>query len=402
MGRQMAIHKPDGGLTLEEKKIVKALLNRKWRNQDIQALVNSGGRKATVNSGRITSVKQSDVIAPASDNEVDAYLRRKRSFDPSTGLDLFDDERLIRAREAMILAVQVFNGPGYLFKTELFAVQAVIAWTYLLHEYYSRKKVQIVGKDGRSLLLGQMIERHDCPLSAGAKQNLGAIKKIRDDVEHLLLGRSDFKWAPLFQACCLNFDAALRKLFGESVSLERELSFALQFARLDLEQAAVMQKHEIPAAIEALDARLREGMTEEQLADLEFQFRVVFTLDNATKSKSHFQFVEPSSKEGGEIRNVLLKYKIADDLYPHKAGKVTKLVRVSAKRKFTSHNHVQAWKHYKARPLNGAKNPEATNKEFCIYHPAHNDYTYSQKWVEHLIQCVANDAEFLKIRGKGV
>src|SRR6185437_12680361 len=71
--------------------------------------------------------------------------------------------------------------------------------------------------------------------------------------------------------------------------------------------------------------------------DMVRQFRVVFTLDNATKSKAHFQFVEPHSKEGDDIRQVLLKYKVADELYPFKASRVADLVRAGAKRKFTVH-----------------------------------------------------------------
>ena len=136
----MAVHNPAGGLTAEEKKIVKALLAKKWRNQDIQHLLNSGGRKATVNSARITAVKQTKTIEPASDAEVQDFIARKQLFDPATGLNALDDERLIRAREAMILAVQVFNGPGYKFKTELFAVLANIAWTYLLYRVLRPKE----------------------------------------------------------------------------------------------------------------------------------------------------------------------------------------------------------------------------------------------------------------------
>jgi hypothetical protein len=127
----------------------------------------------------------------------------------------------------MILAVQVFNGPGYKFKTELFSVLANIAWTYLLHEYYTRKKVPIVDADGRSLLLGSMVGRHDCPLSSGIKYNLRAMKIIRDEVEHLLLRQSDRRWASMFQACCLNFESTLKKHFGEQLSLQRELGSGL-------------------------------------------------------------------------------------------------------------------------------------------------------------------------------
>ena len=104
-------------LTEEEKRVVKALLAGGMRNQDIHALINYG-RSATVNFGRITGVKKNNKIALASPDEVAFYKRKKFSFDPVTGLNLYDDERLIRAREAMILAVMIFNSGGYRFKSE--------------------------------------------------------------------------------------------------------------------------------------------------------------------------------------------------------------------------------------------------------------------------------------------
>jgi hypothetical protein len=41
---------------------------------------------------------------------------------------LFDHERLIRAGEAMVLGVQVFNNPTLRFKTEVFTMLANVAW----------------------------------------------------------------------------------------------------------------------------------------------------------------------------------------------------------------------------------------------------------------------------------
>jgi len=394
----MAQHFRSGGLTADERRIVKALLGKKWRNQDIQALINSGGRVGTVNSGRITGVKQDKNVAAASDEEVEAFINRKQFFDPATGLNAYDDERLVRAREAMILAVQVFNSPSFLFKTELFAVLANIAWTYLLHEYYVRRKVGIIDADGRSLLLSNMLNRADCPLSVGMKRNLTAIKTIRDEVEHLVLKRSDAKWGPLFQACCLNFDAMLRKQFGEKVSLQRELSFALQFAKLDFGQIVETQKHDISPEIAALDARLKEGLSDADLADLEYQFKVIYTFANANKSNAHIQFIQPGSEQADAIQNVLLKYKLADEEYPYRPSKVVELVSVKSGQKFTTNNHVQAWHHYKTRPKTGSKQPSNTNKEYCIYHSAHRDYTYSDKWIEFLAAAVADATEFAKIK----
>src|SRR5882672_6890918 len=51
-------------------------------------------------------------------------------------------ELVKKAREAMLTAVQIFNSPQIEFKSELFIVSTVIAWTYLLHAYYRKKGIE--------------------------------------------------------------------------------------------------------------------------------------------------------------------------------------------------------------------------------------------------------------------
>ncbi|MEJ0062762.1 MAG: DUF3644 domain-containing protein [Alphaproteobacteria bacterium] len=393
----MLIRKAEGTLTKTEKPIIKGLLARGWRNQDIQALVNVH-RRATINSARITEVKNDSSVKAANDDDLDFYIRKKKAYDPHTGLNLFDDERLLRAREAMILAVQAFNNPGLRFKTEVFSVLANIAWTYLLHEYYQRKGIKIINDDGLSLLLSQMLQREDCPLSQGIKNNMTDVKKIRDTVEHQLLGRADYKFFPLFQACCLNFDKTLCALFGNNLSLSNELSLALQFAKLEFEQLVELEKHDIPPQIKALDASLQQSHTEAELADLEYQFKVIYTLQSAAKSRAHIQFVRPDSAEGKEICNVLEKRVISDALYPYKPTDVCKLVMKETKKKFTVHNHSQALSLFKIRPKGNNPQPENTNKDYCIYHPIYKSYSYSESWIGRLCDLVASSEEFDKIK----
>ena len=66
------------------------------------------------------------------------------------------------------------------------------------------------------------------------------------------------------------------------------------------------------------------------------------------------------------------------------------------KKKFLISNNTQAWILYKVRPPKGAKQPENTNKDYCIYHPAHSDYNYLEKWVTYLCENVASEEEFKK------
>jgi hypothetical protein len=269
-----------------------------------------------------------------------------------------------------------------------------LPWTYLLHEYYERQGVAIVNADGFSLLLSQMIARHDCPLSKACKQNLGALKEIRDVVEHRTIGIFDQKWLPLFQSTCLNFEKTLTDLFGPRLTLGRDLGFSLQFAKLQAGEIAALQSHDLPEHIAALDASLAAKLGVGDADDLEYQFKVVYTLTSASKAKAHFQFVQPESAEGKEIQNVLIKYKPAEDIWPFKPGEVTARVAAASGRPFTSDKHQRAWKLYKARPPTGAADPAATKKDFCAYHSPYKSYTYSQAWIDFLVAEIADDAKW--------
>ena len=50
--------------------------------------------------------------------------------------------------------------------------------------------------------------------------------------------------------------------------------------------------------------------------------------------------------------------------------------------------HTKAWKRFSIRPPKNSPVPEKTNKEYCIYHAAHKDYTYSEAWVRKLVGLV--------------
>ena len=185
----------------------------------------------------------------------------------------------------------------------------------------------------------------------------------------------------------MNFDNFIREKFGERVSLGNELAVAIQFSALNIEQIEIMQQYDVPPYISALDASLDANLTKEDRAGLEYQFKVVYTLTNATKSSQHINFIRPGSEEGKEVRNVLVKEKALDDLYPLKAGWVVEEVQKKSKKKFSMHDHTSAWRKHKARPDGSSKAPAVTNKEFCIYHAAHEDYTYSQTKVGRFPRC---------------
>jgi hypothetical protein len=382
-------------LTAFERKIAKRLLADGNAYQDVQQLVNTA-RSPTVNPGRFAGWQQWD-IEPASDDEVARFRYEKSLVDLKSGLSPIDDERLFRSREAMMSAVQIFNTPTTLFKIEVFPVLSQIAWTYLLHEYYERKGIQILGADGNSLLLSQMLNRQDCPLVEDVRKNLIAIKTLRDNVEHQILSSVGRSYWPLFQANCLNFDQTIRKLFGEELGLEQFLALSLQFGKMQIDQLSELQKYDVSPAIEAIDVQIAEAVGETGKEGTSYKFKVNFTFEKAVKGDSHIVFTE-NNKETGQIATILTKNVVGDELWPHKPATVVARVRQMTQLDFTSHHHQLAWKKFGVRPRSKAKDPADCKKDYCHYHKAHKDYTYSDKWVDFLVSNIQNEEEFAALK----
>jgi hypothetical protein len=90
-----------------------------------------------------------------------------------------------KAREAMLTSVQVFNNPQIEFKSELFIVTNIIAWTYLLHAHYRKRKIEYRRRKPGSKRfqrtkhgaiyhwsLEECLDCGDCPLDDVVKKNL--------------------------------------------------------------------------------------------------------------------------------------------------------------------------------------------------------------------------------------
>ena len=97
------------------------------------------------------------------------------------------EELLTKSREAMLCAVQIFNNPNIVFKSESFIVLANISWTYFLHAYYKEKgidyryykqgpKTKKFDKTSRGAFKFWELERclndADCPIDKVPKANL--------------------------------------------------------------------------------------------------------------------------------------------------------------------------------------------------------------------------------------
>ena len=113
-------------------------------------------------------------------------------------------ELVKKAREAMSTSVQVFNNPQIEFKSELFIVTNIIAWTYLLHAHYRKKKIGYRRRKPGSKRfqrtkngaiyhwsLEDCLNSADCPLDDIVKKNIRFLIGIRHEIEHQMTRQID-------------------------------------------------------------------------------------------------------------------------------------------------------------------------------------------------------------------
>ncbi len=76
--------------------------------------------------------------------------------------------------------------------------------------------------------LSQCLKHPKCPVERGTIDNLSFLLDLRHEIEHRSTDRIDDTISARLQACCINFNDAIKKEFGAQYALEARLPIALQ------------------------------------------------------------------------------------------------------------------------------------------------------------------------------
>lgn len=381
----MPVRKRGNRLERWEIALIKAMVgDGRWPNdQDVLAYFTRPMR--SINHRAIaeirTGAKHAAIKAAATD-ELDSFIASWPEVDTETGLSLRGDELLIKAREAMIAAVHTFNSAGLTFRAELFIVTAVIAWTYLLHAWFKREgidyrhtkyqngqKVVVKTPSGADKFweLSQCLKHPRCPVEQGAKDNLAFLLELRHEIEHRSTNRIDDAVSAKLQACCINFNDAIKQLFGAQYALERRLPIALQFVTFSPDQRAILKKAGgLPRNVEAMMDGFEGRLTPEQQADPRYAFRVFMVGRTANRAPSADLAVEivPPGSEVAQKFNIALKEVEKKKYLP---SEIVSQIKAEGWDRFTMDSHTKLWKKLDAKIPAKGYGAIAVGKTWCWY-----------------------------------
>ncbi len=290
-----------------------------------------------------------------------AQIKSKRKFWS------LKEELITKSRESMLSAVQIFNNPSIQFKSETFIVLSNIAWMYLLHAYYKDHLI-----DFRYYKITGIIKRYDktkngafkhwelerclnddnCPIDNITKANLKFLIGLRHEIEHQMTTKIDEYLSARFQACCLNFNEYLKKLFGSTYGIDKHLSFSLQFSTIKDEHASQLRKFsDLPANISAFINNFDRHIEDNDFNDIRYSYRVLYVpkvVNHKGQADKVIEFIKADSPEAEKLNK---EYVIIKDSEKQKylPTDIWKLMHKKGFTKFGVHQHTLLWKQKDAK-----------------------------------------------------
>ena len=329
-------------------------------------------------------------------------------------------ERLVlKAKQAAILAIDIYNRPATEFRTEGYIVMMVVAWTAALQATFEHDGLDyihhdesgdplIIDGDSKAWALSECVRQHFGNGNPPARRNLDFIIGLRNKIEHRYVPAIDAHVTGECQALLLNFDHLISTKFGDYYSIADSLSVPMQTSTLrNTSRALAMRQLQASHYDEVMEyvESFRSHLSDAVYSDPSYSFRVYLIPkigNHESSSDLAFEFVkyDPGNTEDMTAleHHVTL---IRDRQVPvanagkHKPSGVAAKVSEKLGRDFSVNQHTRAWKHYKVRA--SGIDPEQCEIEYCQFDTVHQDYIYTDAWVNFLVEKLSEPLEYERV-----
>lgn len=316
-----------------------------------------------------------------------------------------------------LTAVETFNKPRMTFRIENYIILMIVAWTKLFHAYfqctigekyfYKEKngRYKIVDGERKAWELAECIKKYK-QLSPAVEANIKFFIGIRNKIEHRYWDSSslDILLFGECQALLYNYENLLVNLFGEEYSLNTCLAYALQFSHLRASKQLEAQRDLLSkdmVDIKRYIDKYKTNLPQEIFDSQEYSIKLlqIPKVSNTNRSDLSVEFVNWNSlsendRQTYEKITTLIKDKLviqnASNFNMLKPKKVLSSLKEKSEIEITSYEHTQLWKAFGIRPHSNSDDKFNTNDKFCRYDEPHNDYVYTEEWVNFIINLFKN------------
>jgi hypothetical protein len=181
-----------------------------------------------------------------------------------------------------------------------------------------------------------------------------------------------------YQACALNYNEYIKKLFGKRLGIDQQLAYSIQFMELTEEQVSGPKPEAaIPERLRAFIAEFDGALTHEEYNSQRYSFRLVFKrklVNRPGQADRVVEFIDPNSEIAKAIdKEYWVKKEVEKPKF--RPTDVVRAVQAAGFRRFrVTPEHSNMWK------SEDAKNP---GKGFGV--EVQGTWYWYQSWVDRCI-----------------
>ena len=298
-------------------------------------------------------------------------------------------KRLVeKSIEAFILGLEIYNKPTIRYRIEGFSFFVINAWELMLKAELINRGESIYYKDKpeRTLSVEAVVKKVYTDKNTRTRLNLEKIIELRNISTHYITEDYEVKYAPLFQACVLNYVNELQRFHDEDITkhiAQNFLTISARYEPLTNEQIRMKYSPEIAEKL------IRQGNEIEVLSDTynsdKFSINIKQQL-YVTKKKSEADFIVSIGSASDNKVAVVKELKDPSDTHKYSFNNVVAAVRERMRKEHVRIDYGAGFNGYVLRLImefyNIKQDPHYTYEHVI---GKQHQYTYSQQLVEFIV-----------------
>ncbi|QDR72950.1 DUF3644 domain-containing protein [Limosilactobacillus reuteri] len=305
--------------------------------------------------------------------------------------------RLIeKSREAFTMAIEIYNRPTIKYRVEGFSFFICNAWELMLKAFLIKTKGEksIYFKDGQTIPLSECLKRIITNSNDPIRKNMADIIELRNTATHFVTEDYEQIYAPLFQACIINFINKSNDLLEVDMAKNFDQHFLSLSVNVDELSDNVIQKKypkDIAEKILATKNKIPSDAPIGYRIPIDHQVYI-------TKDPKKADLIVTIAKNGDIEARIIKELKDPQNTHPYSYNEIIKQVNKRLKQKkikisFGEHGNV-AFSTYQLNMFIKFYNIKSDIR-YAYEHKISSSklYTYSPRLVDFIYKQLSNDPE---------
>jgi hypothetical protein len=291
--------------------------------------------------------------------------------------------------EAFILGLEIYNKPTIRYRIEGFSFFMVNAWELMLKaELVNRgESIYFSDKPGRTLSVSDTIKKIYTDKNTRIRLNLEKIVELRNISTHYITEDYELKYAPLFQACVLNYVNELKRFHDEDITAHIAQNFLTLSARYEpLSNEEIKIKYPPEIAEKFIQQANNIDVLCEEYDSEKFSINIRQNL-YITKKRSEADFTVSIDSTSDTKVTKVKELKDPADTHKYSYNNVVTAVRERLRKQNIKIGYTKGFNSHVLNLLIVFYNVK-DNEKFAYKHiiGKQSSYTYSQQFVDFIIE----------------